>query len=556
MGTKMSHSPGLFHKASGSSESLLFIKIFIKSFLALSSSPLWAAWSEFSKEILPYFQEEVPEKISDDEEENLKDYLHIQFIPLVTTHKDEAILPCAHDGAEEVISPDEITHLSESIDIKEVMDPDLFFIQSSEEICLNEGLSEEPEACTASTTHCFSPEISEQYDINNETNPAVIVECQKQKYRLEPDNEAVDIELDDTVSSGALPECPICLEVCLAPSTIVSTDDGGKSELCGHYHCESCLKQFAESKGKPQCSECRAEGSIVKCSDKERSILNRSVHCIHKDKGCSITVPLRNLLQHSKNCQCRNLIECPGCTKWLTKGDAPGHFKACFSDVSQECPLAKTYWAQYQTIKALECTVSEMRKRMCEMRKTMRKMQVQLPASVSSMVSAERFTESETGVISFPQSSLQLRPFRLFGVYRDVEADGENTINTIYLKIDLSSYICISNCSENLLINVNGGVSITHLLFAFGPRSGLHSKIMLKTENYGSDDIHLMIGITNQDGLELKNMRFPGASDGSPNVIYFYSEAFDKSVFSILTSLGCGTCFVKIKVVAVDWNAR
>ena len=112
--------------------------------------------------------------------------------------------------------------------------------------------------------------------------------------------------------------CNICLKV---------LRDAQLTVCCGQHYCDTCLKEWLNSKaqaGKKSCPHCREENfQSFPNKEKIREIKEFKIRCVHKEKRCVWVGEMDALKDHlSKNCGCVKVKCKQSAYKVLTQGCA------------------------------------------------------------------------------------------------------------------------------------------------------------------------------------------------------------------------------------------
>ena len=110
---------------------------------------------------------------------------------------------------------------------------------------------------------------------------------------------------------------------------------------CGHYYCESCLKQLQSSTTVSHaCPVCREEQyKVYPQTEADREIKGLRVHCLNEEKGCGWIGELSVLLERELSPRDKPIPECMSCEKCTEVI----HYTNLTSHFTSDCPCYCQY---------------------------------------------------------------------------------------------------------------------------------------------------------------------------------------------------------------------
>lgn len=153
----------------------------------------------------------------------------------------------------------------------------------------------------------------------------------KEFYKSLPSFPEEKFEIDDELSESILNSLrdPICLNI----PNIFSKDSPAECKRCSQVLCSKCVELIVKSDAK--CPNCREYLQVRKMNRYLKYIMsNLKLRCHLHLNGCTVALPLEELLEHENNCDFES-IQCPKkCGQVFMRKNLNEHLKT-------ECPLEK-----------------------------------------------------------------------------------------------------------------------------------------------------------------------------------------------------------------------
>lgn len=134
--------------------------------------------------------------------------------------------------------------------------------------------------------------------------------------------------MDDPLGEAVIQSIrdPICLNI----PNIYCRQPPGECKMCSQIYCSLCLQLL--SKNGAKCPNCLEHLEVGKVNEYLKNILTGlSLHCHFQSNGCSVSLPIKDLIKHESICQYES-IKCPiGCEKEVLKKFMKEH-------TENECP--------------------------------------------------------------------------------------------------------------------------------------------------------------------------------------------------------------------------